>query len=258
MPEVVHLNAGSFEWDESANALEIDGRYFDLEPESAASGTGWESEVGVFRYVLYPDVLDLDGSGFSDGTELVAGEALSLTELNFADDWDGDQLTDSYELLLDLDPMRTDTDGDLLVDYFEGVPTDADLDGLTIQEELALGTDPALADTDGDGIEDGVEAYGVRFGFDPLTDSSELFEELEVFVSLLPGMRTMADDERLQLGGVDFQATGLDAVEVSFVLEGSTDLVGWDVLDTVVQEINTQGANKAFFRVRPLASEESP
>ncbi|MCI0344994.1 MAG: thrombospondin type 3 repeat-containing protein, partial [Chloroflexi bacterium] len=71
-----------------------------------------------------------------------------------ADDRDGDQIPDAYELANGLDP----SDGG-------DAESDADRDGLTTVQEFRHGTDPRRADTDGDGLLDGAE---LGAGTDPL------------------------------------------------------------------------------------------
>ncbi len=70
-----------------------------------------------------------------------------------ATDPDGDRMPTSYEVLVGLDPNRTDADAD------------PDNDGLTNIQEFLLGTDPHKADTDGDGLSDGEEVHGSKNGF---------------------------------------------------------------------------------------------
>ena len=86
------------------------------------------------------------------------------------EDYDLDGLWDIYEITkFGSDPLKTDTDGDMLPDGWEVTyglnPTnssdaslDADGDRLTNLEEYQHGTDPTQPDTDGDGMPDGWEA----------------------------------------------------------------------------------------------------
>ncbi|NMA17139.1 MAG: hypothetical protein GX935_07850 [Erysipelotrichia bacterium] len=109
--------------------------------------------------------------GDNDGL-LLADEWLLRTHPGRADtDYDG--LTDGYEVhVLGIDPLKSDTDGDLLNDKLETeIGTDprnpdTDGDGLSdYKEHWAHHTDPTNPDTDGDGMPDGWE---VRYKLDPL------------------------------------------------------------------------------------------
>jgi hypothetical protein len=71
----------------------------------------------------------------------------------FVLDTDMDGLPDDVELVLGLDPMSVDTDGNGTLDGDE----DADGDGLTNREEVESGANPLLFDSDGDGFSDSDE-----------------------------------------------------------------------------------------------------
>ena len=85
-----------------------------------------------------------------DGS-LDAGDALLLLRALNGADVDADGLGASQERLLDTNPFRKDTDGDLTLDGDE----DADEDDLSNAEEFAQGSDPLRPDTDEDGVRDG-------------------------------------------------------------------------------------------------------
>ncbi|MBN2800522.1 MAG: hypothetical protein JXX28_15380 [Deltaproteobacteria bacterium] len=87
-----------------------------------------------------PWLTDPDGSVADLGPW--GGPGAPRAAARFAQDGDGDGMSDGWELLVGLDP-RADDAGE-----------DADLDGLTALEEHALGSDPSLADSDGDGLSD--------------------------------------------------------------------------------------------------------
>lgn len=70
-----------------------------------------------------------------------------------APDLDNDGLPDDLEPLLNLDPEKSDTDGNSILDGDE----DFDNDGLSNSDEIDAGTDPGNSDTDGDGVIDGID-----------------------------------------------------------------------------------------------------
>lgn len=83
-------------------------------------------------------------------------------------DADGDGLADVFEEAAGLDPHKTDTDGDGVVDGKDIVTQlgtkDTDGDGLDDTFEGLFGTDIHVKDTDGDGFSDGDE---VKNGYNP-------------------------------------------------------------------------------------------
>jgi len=86
-------------------------------------------------------------------------------------DSDGDGITDEIEAILETSPDDSDSDDDLLTDWYE---------------EYVYGTDPLKADTDGDGLPDGYTDIPGEFyyGTDPLlndTDNDKLNDSCEVF-----------------------------------------------------------------------------
>lgn len=84
------------------------------------------------------------------------------------DDFDDDDLPDSWESQYALDP----SDNGSLQTGLEGALGDKDGDGLTNREEYLLGTDPNNTDTDGDGLDDFAETR--QLGSDALTAGSGL------------------------------------------------------------------------------------
>jgi hypothetical protein len=68
-------------------------------------------------------------------------------------DGDADCVPDSLEILLGLDPIRPDSNGNGVPDGDE----DFDRDGLSNCGEVLVGTDPGRPDSDGNGIADGEE-----------------------------------------------------------------------------------------------------
>lgn len=160
--------------------LLLDG---DMLPEAAEKAFGFDP--------LNPDSdsgLTMDneaGNGVKDGDEMFGGQLPAFVKARtgadpLKNDTDGDGLTDFFEVmklgwLTDL--TSADSDGDGISDDLE----DPDQDGLTNIQEQAYGTDPYVNDTDGDSLPD---AYEVNVSHtnplladsdsDGLTDDSEL------------------------------------------------------------------------------------
>jgi hypothetical protein len=133
---------------------------------------------------------DTDSDGLSDDFELM--KLGLLTDVNSKDS-DGNEISDSEEDpdsdgLRNLkeqeygtDPLKPDSDGDLLSDGLEGnsfgtnpLLIDIDKDGLSDDSEFRLNTDPLKPDSDGDGVLDGDKTY----------ISSKADEELGVMVKV--------------------------------------------------------------------------
>ena len=158
---------------------------------------GEECVSGEDGYVTDPSNPDSDGDGMPDGWELLHGLDpfdSSDGDLDLDDDgWDFDRngtieqwekFTNYEEFLNGTDPNNNDTDGDGMIDGWEGYyglnPNsdedrdwdsdsdgyDADRDGelspdekFTNFEEYLRDTNPVKADTDGDNCTDGWEIY---------------------------------------------------------------------------------------------------
>ncbi|WP_114327548.1 Ig-like domain-containing protein [Candidatus Colwellia aromaticivorans] len=145
-----------------------------------------------------PLLSDSDGDGLLDGSEVNPtsdsdGDGL----INILDpDSDNDGLPDGVEILLGLDPLRSDSN-------FNGIPDgseDSDNDGLPNSEEVLENTDPTNPDTDGDGILDGEEVIAGADGFitDPLradTDGDGMPDGYESQYGLDPTDPTDALDD---------------------------------------------------------------
>jgi hypothetical protein len=121
------------------------------------------------------------GNGVIDGYEILGGQnangmrlpAFIKAEVHadpLKDDSDGDGLSDYFEVMKlgpYADPSESDHDGNGVSDALE----DADNDNLTNIEEQAYGADPLLEDTDNDGLKDGYEVKVSQT--DPLSKDSD-------------------------------------------------------------------------------------
>lgn len=101
---------------------------------------------GFYRAVIRPPVADVTGN-------LLAREASWDFLVLGGSDSDLDGVPDNVEALLGLDPNRSDTNGNGILDGDE----DADVDGLRTAWELAFGLDPRKKDSNDDGRSDGDE-----------------------------------------------------------------------------------------------------
>ncbi|HEU4422534.1 MAG TPA: transglycosylase SLT domain-containing protein [Pilimelia sp.] len=117
------------------------------------------------RLGLDPTRMDTDGDNLSDSYELVTAR----TDPTRADT-DGDRLTDAFELAAGLDPTSPDSDRDGHLDgSFARTWIDTDKDRLDDDVERLIGLDPLRADTDGDGVLDAlaVQAPAIPLGPPP-------------------------------------------------------------------------------------------
>lgn len=140
------------------------------------------------------DRTDTDRDGVPDEIEVLLGLNPNRSDSNnngVADgdeDFDGDGLSNSAEILLGSDPRNPRSinpnvlDGDL----------DRDGDGLPDKREILIGTNPLMADSDGDGWNDESEVTG---GSDPLDRNSR------------PAMR-FAGSPTVKIGLSGFSFTG--------------------------------------------------
>ncbi len=131
-------------------------------------------------------VVDADGDGLSNLTEIQHGTAI------FNSDSDDDGLSDGDELNnYGTDPVNKDSDNDGLDDYKEintyhtnPLDDDHDNDGLEDGEEVRLGTDLFNSDTDNDGFKDGSDPHPTEHEWkfqdsdnDGWSDYKEYYEE---------------------------------------------------------------------------------
>jgi hypothetical protein len=128
-----------------------DGLWDSVEPRLGSDPTNWDS----------------DGDGLNDGLEVNA-----RTDPNDRDT-DNDGLLDGQEVqkndhdwcYTNTDPLKADTDGDDVGDYFDDVDGDTLMNGdewkVDTETGLPVGwTDPQNSDTDEDGVFDGFEVDG--------------------------------------------------------------------------------------------------
>ncbi len=151
----------------------------------------------LYNYLTDPTSNDTDGDGMPDGWEVKYGlNPISALDADYDldnDGWDFDrnflltsdeQFTNLEEYWNNTDPTNNDTDGDGMLDGWEGYynlqpndPSDAEQDfdedgydanrdgfissieSYTNIEEFLNNTDPTNNDTDGDGMHDGWEVY---------------------------------------------------------------------------------------------------
>lgn len=142
----------------------------------------------------YTNTTDTDGDGIVDELEIVIG-----TNPNSVDT-DGDGLSDYDEIeKVYTNPLRRDSDDNGIEDGDE----DYDGDGITNKFEITLGTDPTLSDTDGDGLNDYDEVN--KYGTNPIlvdtdTDGVSDGREIELGTNPLVYQALFMITETLDLG----------------------------------------------------------
>ena len=151
--------------------------------------------------------------------------------LKYADS-DGDGMNDTDEI--DTDPLKWDSDGDLLADSYEinlgydPTDPDSDRDGLWDKWELLNDLDPAKYDTDGDGLSDYQEYEGWVINFTycgkffewhirsdpakPDTDGDGLNDTVE-FLCLLNPMSSDTDGDGMQDMITNYSTTKMEKTD---------------------------------------------
>ncbi len=99
------------------------------------------------KYLDLSDKTDTDSDGLTDALEDYYGTDKSKS------DTDEDLLSDFWEITLELNPLKKDSDDNGTEDASE----DYDGDGISNIDEINGETSPVLADTDGDNLNDGEE-----------------------------------------------------------------------------------------------------
>jgi uncharacterized protein (TIGR03382 family) len=141
-----------------------------LDDDSDNDGIKDGTEVGLTTADIGPD------TNLADGNFVADEDPDTVTDPNNADTDDGGVSDGDEDINFngridegEFDPLYTDDDHCIFAD-------DCDGDGLTDDDEATRGTDPSLADTDGDGLTDGQEVNGQNATdpLDPDTDGDGL------------------------------------------------------------------------------------
>ena len=125
---------------------------------------------------------DSDGDGMNDLFEIYyhldpyIGDIPTQPDLGPSGDPDGDGLSNLMEFYSGTSPLDADSDGDGVSDFWG----DADGDGVPNGVEMVLGLRPDISDTDGNGVPDGEEAMDIDTDGDGLSDWWELENGLQV------------------------------------------------------------------------------
>ncbi len=118
---------------------------------------------------------DSDGDGLRDGLEVAAGTDTNDRDTDDDGLWDGQEVAknDHDWCYTNTDPLKADTDGDGIGDYFDDEDGDTLINGYEWRciEGVPIGwTHPQKADTDGDTVWDGREMAGNPFNKDQTSD----------------------------------------------------------------------------------------
>jgi N-acetylneuraminic acid mutarotase len=213
-------------------------------------GDGWSNHEEIVIHGTNPAIPDTDGDGVDDPDDafpLDIAESLDTDRDGIGDnadtDDDGDGISDQDEINIHgTNPKRADSDGDGLSDYAEifthltnPLVADTDQDGLSDGAEIkSHGSDPLNPDTDGDGFLDGYEVFTGKSPIDPL-DMPALVAEARAAIEF----------------------TFAAAIGKAYRIESSTDLLGWQIVESgivgqggqVQRFYSTRGMPMRYFRV---------
>jgi hypothetical protein len=163
----------------------------------------------------------IDGMEDFEGDTLGAYREYTIGTDPFANDTDGDGLSDGFEdRRTAFDPLTADTDGDGTLDG----ATDPDNDGLDTAAEDARGTRYADNDTDGDTLSDGREVGGVTDPTKRDTDDDGLSDPDELALETDP-TRPDTDRDGVLDGDETFETSATeDETGVDLTLRGEGNL----------------------------------
>jgi len=211
-----------------AAAQEIDTDFGD-EIDELLKSSACIFDVITNECVEIVDPSDLDvtivGEDNQEGIDDIAAVTITVPEVAFNPDEDGDGIDNEDEGSLEVPPRDTDADG--VPDFLD---TDSDDDGLSDLEETTTGDDGLItdylnADTDGDGLSDGVENGIGSNPLTPDTDGDGILDPTENADSAIAGDDVDGD------GAKNFDDTDSDGDTRSDTLEGRVDTDGDGVPD---------------------------
>ncbi len=198
---------------------------------NSVTGGNAGTQKGVFG-VTHFVVLRLTGGGGSSGADKV--EAYIDPPLS-ANPSQPDASIQAADFSFDTIRIAGQNGATLYIDEFRIGGTFAD---------VSPHTQGAAADTDGDGLSDGEETV---LGLDPLVSDAALISAIKAHPSYF-GLYDSAGILALGDGGVILPQSGDDAVDFTFEVQHSTDLVAWPPLETFTRPVPLPGG-KNFLRV---------
>ncbi len=177
----------------------------------------------VAYWIDINDKTDTDGDGLTDPFEQYYKTDKAKV------DTDGDGLSDYIEIfVLNLDPLKKDTDNNKILDGNE----DFDNDGLSNADEVKLGSNPAYEDSDGDNLLDGQEVTKYKTNpikFDTDGDGASDGKEIEIGTDPLSAQTTFDMNYKAKSSGdsvlpsVNIKLSGkqVDSLEITKVEDNS-------------------------------------